>query len=62
VAVRRVVSDEERRAELVRLGRARVQSLSWPRAAATFRALYRRVAGRPLSPEDEALLDAPPVM
>lgn len=58
-AIARVVSDHELRAVLIERGRRRVEALSWVRTARVFRAIYRRLAGRPLDEEDFALL-APP--
>ena len=50
-------SDGELRATLAERGRANVSRVSWDRVARTFRAHYRRLAGRPLEVEDVALLD-----
>lgn len=61
-AIRRLWDDEALRAELVARGRARLAHFTWDRTARLFRASYRRIAGRRLSPEDEALLaEAPPM-
>jgi glycosyltransferase involved in cell wall biosynthesis len=59
-AVLRLWTDAGLRAVLVERGAARVARFTWVRTARTYRALYRRVAGRPLGDEDRALLDAPP--
>jgi glycosyltransferase involved in cell wall biosynthesis len=43
-ALRRVLTDEARRAELVELGRARAARYSWDRTAGAIAELYRRVS------------------
>ena len=50
-------SDGDLRATLVQRGRANVSRFSWEHVARTFRAHYRRLAGRRLGAEDAALLD-----
>jgi len=55
-ALARLASDVALRADLVERGRRRAQAFSWERAARAHRALYRKVAGMKLGPEDEALL------
>ena len=50
-------SDGELRAKLAQRGRANISRFSWERVARTFRAHYRRLAGRPLEVEDVALLE-----
>jgi glycosyltransferase involved in cell wall biosynthesis len=60
-AIWQVVSDGPVRTSLVNAGRQRVQDLTWANTARTFRAVYRRAAGRAASDEDRALL-APPTM
>ena len=55
-------SDDARRHELVERGAARARLFDPGRIAATYRALYRRVAGRAVGAEDELLLSAPPVV
>ncbi len=60
-AVRDVWRDDTLRSESIARGLDVVKQLSWDRTAAMFRALYRRVAGRPLSPDDARLLEAAPV-
>lgn len=57
-ALGRLWTDERLRATLVERGRARVAAFTWDRTARTFRAHYRRIAGRPLTGEDERLLAA----
>jgi glycosyltransferase involved in cell wall biosynthesis len=52
----RLWRDEGLRARLTALGRERAAALSWTRTARIFRAHYRRIAGRPLGPEDRDLL------
>ncbi len=59
-AVKRLWTDEELRARLVEGGRRNVARFTWDRTARTFRAHYRRIAGRTLSDDDQALIDAPP--
>lgn len=61
-AVARVWQDEDLRARLAVDGHARAASFSWDRTARIFRACYRLVAGRDLSADDRALLDAPPLV
>jgi glycosyltransferase involved in cell wall biosynthesis len=61
-AVRRLVTDEALRRDLVSRAAARVALFTWPRTARTFRALYRRLANRPLDPDDRALLAAAPAL
>jgi glycosyltransferase involved in cell wall biosynthesis len=55
-AIRRMATDSALRTDLVRKGTARLQQFSWERTAKAYRAVYRRAAGRTLSPEDEKLL------
>jgi glycosyltransferase involved in cell wall biosynthesis len=55
-------TDEALCADLGRRARAIAEQLSWPITARTFRALYRTLAGRPLTEEDRMLLAAPPTM
>lgn len=52
--------DAALRERLARRGAERVRRFTWTRTARVYRALYRRVAGRALSGEDRALLEAPP--
>lgn len=59
-AIRRLWTDEELRAELVRRGYERVRPVSWDRTARTFRAHYRRIGGRALGDEDRELIAATP--
>lgn len=60
-AIRKVWLDEGLRERLTADGRARAADFSWDRTSRIFRACYRQVAGRGLTPEDRALLDAPPI-
>ena len=55
-ALGRIASDPSLRTTLVQRGQKRAAAFSWDRAARSYRALYRRLAGRGLSPEDERLL------
>jgi glycosyltransferase involved in cell wall biosynthesis len=57
-AVAQVWTDEALRQELVEKGSAEVASLSWTRIAGLYRALYRRVAGEPLTEEEADALEA----
>ena len=57
-ALERLWTDAGLRDELVRRGRQNIRHFSWDRVARTFRAHYRKLAGRPLDPDDVALLDA----
>jgi len=61
-ALERLWLDEGLRATLADRGRERIARFSWERTARHYRALYRRLGGRPLPPEDEALLAAPPIV
>lgn len=56
-AMTRIWSDDALRAELSAKGKARAAGLTWTRAARTFRALYRKAAGRASGEGDEALLE-----
>ena len=55
-ALKRMVSEPELREKLAADGTRRLQDFDWQRTARAFRALYRRVARVPLTPEDEKLL------
>jgi glycosyltransferase involved in cell wall biosynthesis len=55
-ALRRVATDSGLCNTLRQRGRERVEMFSWERTAKAYRALYRKVAGRRLSEEDEWLL------
>lgn len=50
--------DESLRSELIQRGHRMVENRSWSGTATTFRAHYRRLAGRSLGPSDQALVDA----
>jgi glycosyltransferase involved in cell wall biosynthesis len=54
--------DEVVRATLVRRGAENVRRFNWGRTARHFRAHYRRLAGRNLTDDDQALLSAPPLL
>jgi glycosyltransferase involved in cell wall biosynthesis len=60
-AVGRVWQDGPLRDRLIADGRVRAADFSWDRSARIFRACYRLLGKRPLSAEDRALLDAPPL-
>jgi glycosyltransferase involved in cell wall biosynthesis len=55
-AVRRMATDGNLRAQLVRKGGRRLKDFSWERTAKAYRAVYRRAARRPLTDEDLWLL------
>src|SRR6185436_16603656 len=55
-SVRRLVSDERTRRELVERGTRRLADFDWRRAARAYRAVYRRAAGAHLTDEDRWLL------
>jgi glycosyltransferase involved in cell wall biosynthesis len=52
----RMATDAELRGELRERGKERARRFTWERTAKTYRALYRKVAGVPLSEEDVHLL------
>jgi len=58
-ALRRLWTDEALRRTLIERGARNAARFSWERTARTFRAHYRRLAGRTLTEEDRALLEAP---
>lgn len=55
-AVGRMATDSELRNDLRRRGAERIKDFSWERTAKAYRAVYRRVAGFPLTEEDQWLL------
>lgn len=55
-AVERMAKDAALRHTLTERGRARLAAFDWERTAKAYRALYRRIARRPLSEEDVSLL------
>jgi len=55
-AIRQMVTNETLRTELIRKGEKRLEDFSWERTAKAYRAVYRRAARRPLSAEDQYLL------
>lgn len=55
-AMARLWQDSDLRAELVARGRQIVAGFDWPTTARSYRALYRAVAGRQLTPADQALV------
>ncbi len=59
-AIRELWLDQELRANLIARGQARVREFTWSQTARRFRAHYRRIAGRLLSPEDVQLIETPP--
>ncbi len=61
-SIEQLWTDEALCRELVERGREKVAQFTWARTARMFRAHYRRLAGRPLSMEDEALLAATPLV
>lgn len=52
-------TNEPLRLELAARGRKNVAQFSWERTARIFRAHYRRLGGRPLTADDEGLLNSP---
>lgn len=61
-AIEQLWTDDGLRALLVERGRARVAEFDWGRTARTLRAHYRQLAGRPLDPDDLALITAEPLV
>jgi len=55
-AIRKMWSEADLRQSLRARGTARAQVFTWQKTARTYRALYRRIAGRELSAEDVDLL------
>ncbi len=55
-ALKQMTTNSDLRAELTQRGNARIKQFTWERTAKMYRALYRKVAGRPLSMEDQELL------
>jgi glycosyltransferase involved in cell wall biosynthesis len=58
-AMRRMATDNRLRSTLRERGVERRGAFSWRRTAQTYRALYRRVAGRRLTVEDQGFIDRP---
>jgi glycosyltransferase involved in cell wall biosynthesis len=61
-AISRLWTDPKLRDDLIKKGKARAAEFSWERTARLFAAHYRRLAGRDLSSEDQALLAAEPII
>ena len=57
-AIQRLWCDEALRSNLILEGYRRVQKYSWVNTAMRFRAIYRKISGRPLSEEDSMLLSS----
>jgi glycosyltransferase involved in cell wall biosynthesis len=57
-AITALMTDNELREKMVEAGRRRLAEFSWERVARSYRAVYRRAAGRQLSADDLALLGA----
>ena len=55
-ALEHMATDEKLRDELCERGFRRVKDFDWERTAKAYRALYRRAADRPLTEEDQVLL------
>jgi Glycosyl transferases group 1/Glycosyltransferase Family 4 len=55
-AVGRLATDPDLRGQLILKGKSRLKDFSWERTAKAYRALYRRIARRSLTDEDEFLL------
>lgn len=58
-ALQRMSTDANLRARLRQRGAKRISLFTWQRTARTYRALYRKLAGQPLSEEENALLANP---
>jgi glycosyltransferase involved in cell wall biosynthesis len=58
-ALKRVWEDSDLREHLVAAGRENISRFSWERTALTFRAHYRRIAGRELDDRDMEIIDNP---
>lgn len=56
-AIKRMVEDESLRETLSQRGQERLRDFEWNRVAREYRAIYRMVAGHPLSDEDQYLLN-----
>jgi glycosyltransferase involved in cell wall biosynthesis len=61
-AIYTVMSDYKLRQLLCSQARTRVAQFDWVQTARTFRAQYRRIAGRRLTDDDQALLAAAPIV
>jgi glycosyltransferase involved in cell wall biosynthesis len=61
-ALERLWNDAPLRADLGERGRRQVARFTWDRTARHYRAVYRRLAGRALTDEDKAILNAPPLL
>jgi glycosyltransferase involved in cell wall biosynthesis len=61
-AVRALWTDDALRATLVERGTANIKRFSWDLTARTYRAWYRKLAGRTLNPVDLALIEAPALL
>ncbi|WP_109487971.1 glycosyltransferase family 4 protein [Occallatibacter savannae] len=57
-AIERLWTDESLRTNLVALARAKVAQFSWKATATTFRAYYRQLGNRNMTPEDHSILAA----
>jgi glycosyltransferase involved in cell wall biosynthesis len=55
-AAKRMATDDQLRADLIKRGARRLLDFSWERTAKAYRAVYRHAAGRTLSEEDLFLL------
>ena len=58
-ALQQMTTDVKLREELSKRGKKRSQRFTWERTARSYRALYRKMAGRTLSAEDDLLLQGP---
>jgi glycosyltransferase involved in cell wall biosynthesis len=61
-AVRRLWTDDQLCLSLVARGHERARLFTWHHTARLFRAHYRRLANRTLSPADQTLFSAPPII
>jgi glycosyltransferase involved in cell wall biosynthesis len=61
-ALWRLWADDSLRQTLIARGKQNVSRFTWARTARHFRAWYRKIAHRPLTDEDRALLSARPML
>jgi glycosyltransferase involved in cell wall biosynthesis len=58
----RLWTDDALRQSLIQRGKQNVSRFTWARTARHFRAWYRKIGGRELTPEDRAFLSAQPML
>jgi glycosyltransferase involved in cell wall biosynthesis len=61
-SIYRLYTDESLRQTLISRGRQNVSRFTWDMTARMFRAHYRKIANRNLTPEDQQLLNASPIL